>query len=354
MSIAQTHVVQALQPGGIESLAVNLAGKGGDALRLVSLNGSMPDLAANWLALHPVASSITAFAKAAGVQPGLIFRLARHFRATKTQAVVTHHVGPFFYAGIAARLAGVPVVAHVEHDAWHYQDKKRRRLGQLLMALVRPRLAAVSQTVADGVTASIGHKAVVIPNGADLERFQPRDRAEMRNRLGLPLGRKLIGCAGRLEHVKGFDLLIDAMAQLEGDAIAVIFGTGSQEQALKDKAQALGIGRRVIFAGLSTDMENVYPAFDVFCLPSRFEGLPLAALEAQACGIPVVGFEVGGVGEAVCPASGRLVPAGDTRALAAALASALRTPVAVFPRDFIRNHFSFDQTVRAYAELTRI
>ena len=76
----------------------------------------------------------------------------------------------------------------------------------------------------------------------------------------------------------------DAMAQLEGDAIAVIFGTGSQEQALKDKAQALGIGRRVIFAGLSTDMENVYPAFDVFCLPSRFEGLPLAALEAQACG----------------------------------------------------------------------
>jgi glycosyltransferase involved in cell wall biosynthesis len=82
--------------------------------------------------------------------------------------------------------------------------------------------------------------------------------------------------------------------------------------------------------------------------------LPLAALEAQACGVPVVGFDVGGVGEAVCPASGCLVPAGDTRALSAALASSLRTPVAVSPRDFIRNHFSFDQTVRAYAELTRI
>jgi Glycosyltransferase Family 4 len=166
--IEQTHVVQDLRPGGIESLALALTSRVGGTCQLVSLNGTVPQLVAGWDALKPVAGQIEAFGKAPGLKPALVFALARHFRQTNTQSVITHHIGPLLYAGVAARLAGVPVVAHVEHDAWHYQDARRRRLGRSLIRLVRPRLAAVSQTVADGVLAGIGREARIIPNGADL------------------------------------------------------------------------------------------------------------------------------------------------------------------------------------------
>jgi glycosyltransferase involved in cell wall biosynthesis len=352
--IEQTHVVQDLRPGGIESLALALTSRARGNCQLVSLNGTVPQLVAGWDALKPVADLMQAFNKAPGLKPALVFALARHFRQTNTQSVITHHIGPLLYAGVAARLAGVPVVAHVEHDAWHYQDARRRRLGRSLIRLVRPRLAAVSQTVADGVLAGIGREARIIPNGADLARFTPRSRDQARRELGLPVGQKLIGCAGRLEEVKGFDLLIDAMVKMACDVTAIIFGIGTQERALRQKAERLGLAQRIIFAGLSSDMPSVYPAFDVFCLPSRFEGLPLAALEAQACGIPVAGFDVGGVREALCPKTSRLAPAGDVDALASALAEALHSPSRQSPRDFVSANFSFEQTLRAYADLRKI
>ncbi len=147
---------------------------------------------------------------------------------------------------------------------------------------------------------------------------------------------------------------MEAVPELPDDVLVVIFGTGSQADALKLQAARLGIQNRVVFAGLSSQMQKVYPAFDVFCLPSRFEGMPLAALEAQACGVPVVGFDVGGVREAVCPDTGDLVQAGNTAFLASALVHALEFPAAKSPRDFIVANFSFENTVRAYAELTRI
>lgn len=354
MQIEQTHVVQDLRPGGIESLALALTNNAGGTCELISLSGTVPQLVAGWDALRPAAGRLKAFAKTPGLKPGLIFALARHFRGTNTQCVITHHIGPLLYAGAAARLAGVPVVAHVEHDAWHYRDARRRHLGRMLMSLVRPRLAAVSQTVADGVLKGIGHEAGIIPNGADLERFKPSSRGQARLTLGLPVGQKLIGCAGRLEVVKGFDLLIEAIGKMPMDVTAVIFGIGAQENALKSQAALLGLEHRIIFAGLSSDMPGVYPAFDVFCLPSRFEGLPLAALEAQACGVPVVGFDVGGVREALCPKTSRLAPAGDVGALASSLVQALRSPPSQSPRDFVADNFSFEKTLRAYAELRKI
>jgi glycosyltransferase involved in cell wall biosynthesis len=224
----------------------------------------------------------------------------------------------------------------------------------LLLKFVRPRLAAVSNTVANGVADGVGYVPTVIANGADVHHFKPADQVAARKYLGLPVDAKIIGCAGRLESVKGFDLLLAAAPELPDGFLVVIFGAGSQVDALKTQANELGIQNRVIFAGLSSEMQKVYPAFDLFCLPSRFEGMPLAALEAQACGVPIVGFDVGGVRDAVCPDTGALVKAGSTAFLASALVHALEFPAAKSPRDFIVANFSFENTVRAYAELTRI
>lgn len=352
MSQDQIHVVQKLAPGGIESLAISLAGKAEGSIALVSLEGTVPELLAGWDALKPVAAHVSAFAKRPGITPGLVLELARHFRRTKPRAVVTHHIGPLLYAGLAARLAVVPVIAHVEHDAWHYQEVGRRKLGKVLMSLIRPQLVAVSANVADGVEEHTGFRPRLVTNGADIARFNPADRLAARQNLQLDPEARLIGCVGRLEMVKGFDLFIDALALMPSDIKAVVFGTGSQREALLEKAGAAGLADRIRFAGLSSQMEKVYPAFDVFCLPSRFEGLPLAALEAQACGIPVVAFETGGVSEALCPVSSILVPEGDVAALAKALGKSLSTSPPRSPRDFITSHYSFENTYRAYARLT--
>ncbi len=352
--MSQIHVVQELAPGGIECLALGLCQQSKETISLVSLNGRSNELVADWSALLPVTERITGFSKRNGFQPSLIFKLVQFFRQTKPSAVVTHHIGPLLYAGIAARIAGVPIIAHIEHDAWQYNNIRRRNIGRLLQKFVRPRLAAVSSTVASGVSEGIGYTPTVIANGADIHRFKPSDKEVARVALGLPVDARIIGCAGRLELVKGFDQLLEITPELPKDVLVVIFGTGSQADTLKKQAERLGIQDRVIFAGLSSKMHMVYPAFDVFCLPSRFEGLPLAALEAQACNIPVVGFDVGGVREAICPDSGDLVNAGNTVFLASALVHALEFPSAQVPRDFIIANFSFENTIRAYAELTRI
>ena len=90
---------------------------------------------------------------------------------------------------------------------------------------------------------------------------------------------------------------------------------------------------------------------DVFCQPSRSEGLPLAVLEAQACGVPVVASAVGGLAAAVCPETGRLTQPDNPAALADALGATLDRPAAGSPRAFVAARFDWRQTLSSYANL---
>jgi glycosyltransferase involved in cell wall biosynthesis len=196
----------------------------------------------------------------------------------------------------------------------------------------------------------------VILNGVDTTRFAPADRTAARLALGLDADTPVIGVAARLEPVKGVDIALDAFARLEPPARLLIAGDGSQRAALVEKAAALGIGSRVDFVGLVNDMPAFFRAIDVFCLPSRAEGLPLSLLEAQACGVRVVASDVGGVAAAVCPTSGILVAGENVEALAAALRSALHEargnpgPVAA-ARDFVVRNASLETAAQAYLDL---
>lgn len=129
---------------------------------------------------------------------------------------------------------------------------------------------------------------------------------------------------GRLEPVKGFDLLIAACAMLEQRGCPVrlvLIGEGSQADALADQARQLGIAGRVTFAGrcAPTDIRAHFHAADLFVLPSRSEGMPLALLEAMASGLPAVAAKVGGVARTAA-GSARLVPPENAADLAAAIA----------------------------------
>jgi glycosyltransferase involved in cell wall biosynthesis len=199
------------------------------------------------------------------------------------------------------------------------------------------------------VRAALGTAPRIVLNGVDTARFAPRDGAGARAALGLPASAPVIGIAARLERVKGVDLAIAALPAVPGAVLAVA-GQGAEAGALGALAAALGVGERVRFLGLVEDMPGFYAACDVVCLPSRNEGLPLAALEAQSCGVPVVAARVGGMEAACDPTSARLVPAEAPDALGAALAEALAAPRRD-PRPFVLRTASLDAAARAYLDL---
>ena len=356
------HVVQHLRPGGLEVMALELARR--QQLRtptlVVSLEGTAEEAISAWPRLAAQRDQLVFLDKKPGLSPALVGQLHALFRRLRPAAVHTHHIGPLLYAGAAARLAGVKTRLHTEHDAWHLSDPRRRRVAKVALAASGCRLIADSAHVADAVATALGGEPPrVILNGIDTARFRPADQQAARRALGLPLDGKVIGISARLEHVKGVDIALEALVRLDGEAARdvtlAIAGSGSLRATLERQAVALGIADRVAFLGHLDDMAAFYPALDVFCLPSRAEGLPLSLLEAQSCAIPVVATRVGGVCDAVCDATGHLVPSEDPSALASALQCSLQESLARNgnrdPRNFVLKTADLDSIAQAYLEL---
>ena len=134
-----------------------------------------------------------------------------------------------------------------------------------------------------------------------------------------PAPGRLVGSIGRFEHQKGFDVLIRALARLE-DVSLVLVGDGSEHRRLRELAAEVGVEKRIVWKRWTDDPRSDLQAFDVFVLPSRFEGFPLALLEALLTRAAVVASDVGSVAEAVRDGeTGLLVPAEDPGALADAI-----------------------------------
>ena len=136
----------------------------------------------------------------------------------------------------------------------------------------------------------------------------------------------IIGTLGRLDPQKGFDLLIRALP-LVPDATVVIVGDGPERAGLERLARELGVTDRVLITGWSEQARAYLGSFDIFVLPSRFEGFPLSIVEAMLARLPVVATDVGSIAEAVLDGeTGFLVPAEDVDALAGALQRLLADP----------------------------
>lgn len=349
------HIVQRMAPGGIELLVRDLANQLPGENRIFSLDGTRKQIISAWPTLEPYAKQIRGFSKKSGINPLLLLQLRSTLKQLKPHAVITHHIGPLIYGGLAARLAQVPVIAHVEHDVWHYGHPRRRMLTRAVCSLVRPRIVGVSITAADTLAAITGSKDVrVITNGVDTKRFTPEDKAMTRKRWNIPENAPVIGAVGRLEMVKGHDVLLEAMINLPDNVICVIVGAGSQMVPLQEKAKLLGIDHQVMFLGNVPDTSSIYSAFDVLVQPSRAEGLPLTILEAQSCGVPVVATDVGSVRDAVCPDIGQVVSVEEPDAMAFAVLDMLRNREQSSPRAFVSENFSWNNTLSSYAKLVRI
>jgi D-inositol-3-phosphate glycosyltransferase len=189
------------------------------------------------------------------------------------------------------------------------------------------------------------NKISVVPAGVDLNVFRPVPRAEAQARIGAPPGHRMILFVGRIQPLKGIDILMRAMKHVvdqypelkDNLCVSIIGGDPSPDSELElaefarlEQLRAdLGIGDLVTFLG-AKDQDSLvyyYSAAEMVVMPSYYESFGMVALEAMACGTPVIGSDVGGLSFSIEDGfNGYLVPGRDARALADKIALLLRRP----------------------------
>ncbi len=268
-------------------------------------------------------------------------------------------------AGLVATAATVGLKTRV---VWHLHDLlPRHPLSNVIRAFAflssRTQMIAVSQAVADnfvGGFSPLKKRVQAILNGIDLEKFQPGKTArnEIREELELDLAEPVIGIVGQLTPRKGQLELVRAFAQTLPDipqaALLVVgaplFNRDDEYAALlKQTAQELGIGERVKFTGARSDVGAVMQALDLLVINSSAEPFGLVAVEAMACGTPILAAASGGIPEIIEHGkTGWLVQPGDVLTLAAAMVSlsrqlALREHLAEQGKKHVGSRFSADR-----------
>jgi glycosyltransferase involved in cell wall biosynthesis len=359
------HVLSSYGVGGQERVALDLAigqRQAGHTLHVVSLAAQAPgepgplarEFAAAGVATHEVP-------RRDGLDPTLTVKLARCLRGLGADVVHTHNPLPLIYGAPAARLIGA-VSIHTKHGrnpGGRGHRLLRRAAAELTHAFVA--VSDVTAAQARQLHDCSSRKLHVIPNGIRLERFapNPRARAEQRLALGIPDDAWVVGSVGRLDEFKNHVLLVRALApHLSRRLQLVLVGEGPARADIEAAVAAVPDGRYVHLLGRRMDVDQIMPAFDVFALPSRSEGLPLVLPEAMACALPIVATEVGGVPSVVDEGeTGLLVPV-DEAALADALGQLAADPARAkamgrHAREAALARFSAQRMVHEYLELYR-
>jgi glycosyltransferase involved in cell wall biosynthesis len=241
---------------------------------------------------------------------------------------------------VAARLAGVPVVVHTAHG-WGFHPHHPAPVRAFYITLERfcaplcDRLVVVGDPDRRaGLALGIGRpeQYVLIRSGIEVEAFRdvPVTKDEMRARLGIPSGAFVVGWVGRLSPPKTpLDMLasFDRVAREIPEAHLVLVGDGLMRGQVEAAVAASGLAGRVHLLGLRRDVPELFRAFDVFALSSRWEGLPRVFPQAMAAGLPVLTSDVGGASDAVRDGeNGWLIPIGDVGGMAARLLELARDP----------------------------
>jgi glycosyltransferase involved in cell wall biosynthesis len=276
-------------------------------------------------------------------------RLGVLFRERRFDVAHTHTAKAGTVGRLAAHRAGIPRIVHTYHG-FPFHEFQRAPRRQAYMAIERRlgRITDLALCVGTGVAVQAVRRELIAPerirtigvvvDGADeagtlpaagVTAPAPLARRRARLALGLPADATVVGSVGRLTYQKAPEDFLAALRRLaRPDVIGVWVGGGE----LAERVASLAAGMpevAVVLAGERADVPALLPAFDVFALPSLYEGLPTAVVEAMVCGIPVVATAVNAVSDVVVPGeTGLLVPPRRPELMAEAIGFLLDSPAA--------------------------
>ncbi len=268
-----------------------------------------------------------------GVDYFAFVNVARLIKREKIDVIHTHNTQPFIDGVLGGLLAGVKTMVHTDH-ARDFPDKRRYMMAERLLSHFVYKVVAVSDHTAINLRTYEkipARKLTVIPNGIHGSAYSlVIDKVKKREELGIARTGPIIGIGVRLCEQKGLTYLIQAMPEIIKsfpDCTLVIAGKGPLENDLLEEAEEAGIAGQVKFIGMRLDIPELLKLFDVYVLPSLWEGMPMVLLEAMAAGCPIVATDVGGVSSVIKhEETGLLIEQKNPGAIAEAIKRILSEP----------------------------
>jgi glycosyltransferase involved in cell wall biosynthesis len=270
------------------------------------------------------------------VSPGDDLRALRRLQALISargfDVVHTHSAKAGTLGRLAAHRAHVPRIVHTFHGfPFHEFQSPLRRRTYVQIERRLGRITDIALCVGTGVAVEAVRRGIIAPErvrtiGVTVDSHAAERTAESQQRarraLCLPEHAVVVGAVGRLAYQKGPRDFVDALRRIDRpDVIGVWMGDGELAREIRRAADLAAPHMRLILTGDRADVPDLLPAFDVFALPSRYEGLPVSIVEAMVCGIPVVATAVNAVPDVVVPGvTGLLVPPARPDLLATAVA----------------------------------
>lgn len=357
------YVIQSLNNGGAETLGIRLAASL-DPKRFTATVCSLCDEGPLRGMLEATGVAHVTLGKKDGVDVSLVPRIRSLLRSRKIDIVHTHNKGPLFYTRLATLFSRRVAFVHTEHINMEKElsySNKHDLLDRFLFRGI------------DGFLSIAGHlsdyyqtqynlsrvRFTTVHNSVSLPELPKTPLTSLRRDLGLGHDQPLIGNISALRRQKDHATLLRAMPLVldqRPDAMLVIAGEGELKQELAELADELGVSANVRFLGYRSDVNDLLAQFDMFVLPSLYEGLPLCILEAMAAAAPVVATNADGTNEVVRHGeTGLLVPVQDPHALAQGMLAMLEDKprakaMGQAARELIRMEYNLENMIKQYEE----
>jgi len=291
------------------------------------------------------------------IDPQCVAGLMQIFRKHRINAVHSHEFTMAVYGAASSRLLGLPQVITM-HGNYEICKARRRRVALRWAMRQSDHTVMVSRSTQRVFAADLGlaeSRSTVVPNGVPV---RTGNAERVRQEFGVQPGECVLLAVGTLERRKGHQILLEALARLDARGMThpwklIIAGGrgGDQHQSLQDYVRDEGLGDRVHIVTNRDDIPDLLALADIFVMPSLWEGLPMALLEAMIAGKAIVASAASGIPEAIVNGrEGLLVPPGDAAALAEALLGLLSDParrVALSNAASTRAHRDFTVKVMA-------
>lgn len=236
---------------------------------------------------------------------GHFIKVYKFFKKNKFDAIHMHSEGAFFWYTLVIRLATSVNIIRTVHSVFTYKGYlKLRRILQRFIArkIFKVRFVSIGQSVKTVEKKILLNSTVIVPNWINLSRFDPLkddwEKIEAREHLDVPKDALIITSVGSITKTKNHKDILTAMPEILAKNKRIFYlniGDGPMLDELKAYTQQLNIGSHVKFAGQMENVRQALVATDIYIMPSRYEGLGISLIEAMACGLPSVVYNVYGL-----------------------------------------------------------